>query len=141
MRLGYMISKTGIHALAALTKLASLDKGEYAGAADIADEVGAPRNYLGKLLKTLADNGLLVSQKGFNGGFRLARAADEISLFDVVEQIDKVSRWGNCFMSSGRCSESEPCAVHTRWKSIRENYLGFLHETTIEDLLQKKVGF
>ncbi|MGB5105382.1 MAG: Rrf2 family transcriptional regulator [Candidatus Zixiibacteriota bacterium] len=134
-----MISKTGIHALAALTKLASLQLGEYAGASDIADEVGAPRNYLGKLLKLLANNGLLVSQKGFNGGFRLARAADEISLFDVIEQIDRVSRWGNCFMSSGKCSESEPCAVHHRWKSIREEYLGFLHETTIADLQTKKV--
>lgn len=134
-----MISKTGIHALTALTRMAILDKGEFAGAADIAREIGAPQNYLGKLLKTLAANGLLVSQKGFNGGFRLARPADDISLFDVVEPIDKVSRWGNCFMKSGSCSENEPCAVHTRWKSIRESYLGFLHETTISDLASKKV--
>lgn len=134
-----MISKTGIHALTALTRMATLDKGEFAGAADIAREIGAPQNYLGKLLKTLAANGLLISQKGFNGGFRLARPADDISLFEVVEPIDKVSRWGNCFMRSGSCSENEPCAVHTRWKGIRESYLGFLHETTIADLASKKV--
>ncbi len=134
-----MISKTGIHALAALTKLATLTNGDYAGASDIADDIGAPRNYLGKLLKTLASNGLLVSQKGFNGGFRLAKDADDISLFDVIEPIDKVSRWGNCFMRSGSCSEDEPCAVHSRWKVIREEYLGFLHETSIADLASKKV--
>lgn len=134
-----MISKTGIHALAALTKLATLPSGDYAGASDIADDIGAPKNYLGKLLKALASNGLLVSQKGFKGGFRLAKDADDISLFDVIEPIDKVSRWGNCFMSSGACSEGEPCAVHSRWKVIREEYLGFLHETSIADLASKKV--
>ncbi len=134
-----MISKTGIHALAAMTKLATLKPGEFAGAADIADEIGAPKNYLGKLLKSMAGNGMLISQKGFNGGFRLARSAEDISLFDVVEPIDKVSRWGNCFMRSGSCSESDPCAVHSRWKTIREGYLGFLHETSIADLVSKKV--
>ena len=76
-----MISKTGIHALAAMTKLATLKPGEFAGAADIANEIGAPKNYLGKLLKSLAGNGMLISQKGFNGGFRLAKDADDISLF------------------------------------------------------------
>lgn len=134
-----MISKTGIHALAALTKLATLPKGEFAGASDIADEIGAPNNYLGKLLKTLAGNGLLVSQKGFNGGFRLAKDPANISLYDVIEPIDKVSRWGNCFMRMGSCSEGEPCAVHSRWRIIREGYLGFLHETSIADLVSKRV--
>jgi Rrf2 family iron-sulfur cluster assembly transcriptional regulator len=136
-----MISRTGIHALAALTRMATLKNGEFAGAADIAREIGAPQNYLGKLLKALAGNGLLVSQKGYNGGFRLARPADDISLFDVIEPIDKVSRWGNCFMSSGTCSENEPCAVHGRWKRIREDYLGFLHETSIADVVNKSVTF
>lgn len=134
-----MISKTSIHALAAMTRMATLHQGEFAGAADIADEIGAPKNYLGKLLKVLAGNGILISQKGFKGGFRLAKNADDISLFDVVEPIDKVSRWGNCFMRSESCSEHEPCAVHTRWKLIREQYLGFLHETSIADLVSKRV--
>jgi len=123
----------------ALTELAKLAQGKYAGAAEIARTVGAPQNYLGKLLKSLAGEGLVVSQKGFGGGFRLARSADEISLFEVVDPIDNVSRWGNCFMGRGFCNEAEPCAVHHQWKSIREQYLGFLHETSLLDLIEKKV--
>ena len=134
-----MISKTSISAAKALAMLAGIPEGEYAGAAAIAREIGAPQNYLGKLLKILADEGLLESQKGFGGGFRLARAASEISLFDVVEPIDKVSRWGNCFLGNGSCSESTPCAVHGRWKRIREEYLGFLRQTTMADLASKRV--
>jgi Rrf2 family transcriptional regulator, iron-sulfur cluster assembly transcription factor len=134
-----MISKTGIHAATALASLALLKPGEYAGTAAIAKEIGAPQNYLGKLLNTMAGEGLVESQKGFGGGFRLARQASKISLFDVVEPIDKVSRWGDCFMHRGKCKPDTPCAVHGRWRKIREEYLGFLRETTVEDLAEKRV--
>ncbi len=134
-----MISKTSIHASLALSLLAGLAPQEYAGAAFIAKEIRAPQNYLGKLLKILAENGLLESQKGFNGGFRLAKPAAKISLFDIVEPIDKVSRWGNCFMG-GNCRDGQPCAVHHQWKDIREKYLRFLKETTVADLAAKKAS-
>lgn len=134
-----MISKTGIHAALALTLMAQIKPGEFAGTARIAKEIGAPQNYLGKLLKTLAGEGLLESQKGFGGGFRLARKPSQISLYDIVEPIDKVSRWSGCFMGRGACAPDNPCAVHNRWKKVREEYLQFLQQTTLEDLAEKKV--
>lgn len=134
-----MISKTGIHATLALTFLAELPVGEFAGASVIAKEIGAPQNYLGKLLNNLAASGLVHSQKGFGGGFRLARPAAAISVFDIVEPIDHISRWGNCFLGRGACSESDPCAVHNHWKEIREKYLRFLKSTTLADLTSGKV--
>lgn len=129
-----MISKTAIHAAQALTVLARLQPGEFAGAVNIAREIGAPQNYLGKLLKTLAETGLLESQKGFGGGFRLAREAKKISLYEVIEPIENLSRWSDCFLRGGHCTSGKPCAVHTRWKKVREEYLQFLHQTTLGDL-------
>ena len=134
-----MISKTGVHAALALTMMAHLKQGEFAGTAHIAKEIGAPQNYLGKLLNTLAGEGLLESQKGFGGGFRLARRPNQISLYDIFEPIDKVSRWSGCFMGRGSCTPDNPCAVHSRWKKVREEYLSFLKETTLEDLAEKRV--
>lgn len=49
-----MISKTGLHAMRAMLALSRLPEGAYAGAASVAPEIGAPQNYLGKLLQTLA---------------------------------------------------------------------------------------
>ena len=135
-----MISRTGIHATLALAFLAKLDSGEYAGAAQIAKEVGAPRNYLGKLLKQLAEEGLLESQKGFGGGFRLARPASGITLYDIVEPLDRVSRWNGCFLGRNTCSGKSPCAVHSRWSKIRKEYLDFLKETSVAELAGKKVS-
>ena len=132
-----MITKTGRHALTALAVLAELSGDVFAGAADIAEQIGAPPNYLGKLLKTLAACGLLESQKGKGGGFRLARSASDISLYDVVEPIEHVSRWNGCFLGRGRCSEESPCAVHQRWGKVRNDYLHFLQQTTVADLARK----
>jgi Rrf2 family protein len=100
-----MISKTGLHAIRALSALAELPAGSYAGAGAIADKVNAPRNYLGKLLQNLAREGLVVSQKGLNGGFRLARDPKTITLLDVVEPIEHVSRWSECFLGKKVCED------------------------------------
>jgi Rrf2 family protein len=134
-----MISKTGIHATLALTLLAQMRPGEYAGATQIATEVGAPRNYLGKLLKKLASEGLVESQKGFGGGFRLALSPAKITLYDIVEPIDRVSRWNGCFLGNARCDEKAPCPVHAQWAKIREGYLHFLKKTTIAQVAEKRV--
>lgn len=136
-----MLSRTAKHALAALTALAKLPDGRYAGAAEVAGDIDAPRNYLGKLLKTLADEGLVESQKGKGGGFRLARGPASISLIEAVEPIDRVSRWSDCLLGRRRCSDDSPCVVHHRWAGVRDVYLGFLGETTIADLaVRGKIG-
>ena len=134
-----MISKTGIHAILALALMARLKPGEYAGAVRIADAVGAPQNYLGKLLQQLAGEGLVESQKGFGGGFRLARAAGKISLYDIVEPLERISRWNGCFLGQVKCESHAPCAVHDRWSQIRKGYLDFLQNTTVEEVAEDAV--
>ncbi len=132
-----MLPKTAVHAVRALAALAALPPAAYAGAAEIAEQIGAPRNYLGKLLKTLADAGLVESQKGKGGGFRLARPPRQISILDLVEPIDRVSRWSGCFLGGSRCSDNAPCAVHERWGKVRDLYLRFLRSTTLADLVDQ----
>lgn len=132
-----MLTKTGLHAVRAMVALAKLRDGAYAGAANIAREIGAPQNYLGKLLQTLAREGLVESQKGLGGGFRLARDARDICLLDVVEPLEHVSRWSGCILGRPECSDVNPCAIHDRWKRVRDAYLSMLRRATIAELAAK----
>jgi Rrf2 family protein len=132
-----MITKTGLHAIRALAILAKLPEGEYAGAARVARMIDAPENYLGKLLQSLVPEGLVVSQKGLGGGFRLARDSHSITLLDVVEPIDHVSRRTGCFLGWRECSDRDPCALHHQWKAVRTAFLNMLARTTIADLVKK----
>lgn len=135
-----MMTKTGLHALRAIVVLARLPQGTYVGAGRIAQDIGAPQNYLGKLLQTLAREGLVESQKGLGGGFRLVRDPACISLFDVVEPIEHISRWSSCILGYPACSEAHPCALHDRWKTVRDAYLQMLQTTTIAELVARGEG-
>ena len=126
-----MISKSAQYAVRAVVLIAAEPESNH-GAQEIAQRIGAPPNYMGKLLKQLADAGVLESSRGSGGGFRLARPASEITLYQVVDPIDKVGRWSNCFLGlAGGCSTDNPCPIHPFWKPIREHYLQMLETLTI----------
>lgn len=54
----------------------------------VAERRGIPVQFLEQLFSTLRRDGLLISQRGAKGGFRLARPADEISVLEVVQALD-----------------------------------------------------
>jgi Rrf2 family protein len=55
---------------------------------NIAQARGIPERFLLKVLKPLVSVRILLSIKGPNGGYRLARSANEITLLDVIEAVD-----------------------------------------------------
>lgn len=132
-----MVSKTALQAIRALAYLADLPPGAHAGAGAIAEQIDARGNYLGKLLQSLTHEGLVVSQKGVGGGFRLARKPESIRLYDIVNPIDHVGRWTGCFFGRKDCSAASPCPMHERWGEVRDAYLRLLRETSVADLIGK----
>jgi Rrf2 family protein len=133
-----VISTSALHAIRALVFLARQPRGAFAGTGSVADAIDAPPNYLGKLLQALARANLVSSRKGLRGGFRLERDPAEISLLEIAEPIEQVSRWEGCFLGGGECSDDAPCAVHAKWGALRDAYLSLLSETTIADLIKRE---
>lgn len=133
-----MMSKTTLQAVQALAILAELPEGQYEGAGAIAKRIGAAQNYLGKLLQNLSREGLVVSQKGLGGGFRLAKDPKQITLFDIADPFEHLSRWKGCFLGRPNCSGENPCALHFKWAPLRDNYLNLLKETTVADVVAKQ---
>ena len=131
-----MLSQTSIHAIKALTHLAACKNSSPIGSAQLAKEIGAPPNYLGKTLKQLTLAGLLKSQRGLGGGLILARPPESISLFDIVEPIEHVSRKNHCFMGQLCCGPA-PCSLHPRWAKLHTDFIGFLKEVSLVDLLKE----
>lgn len=105
--------------------------------ADIAHELGIPRNYLSKILHGLARSDILSSTRGPSGGFRLARPAHDISLSDVVRHFDDVPSASSCVLGLERCSDVNACPAHDRWMSVRSNLIDFLDNTSLADLVNR----
>ena len=132
-----MLSKTSIQLINALVELARLEDGKFEGAGSIAKKINAPQNYLGKMLQTLVQRKIVVSQKGLGGGFRLGKDPEKLFLYEVVEPIEKVSSWSECALGLKKCSDHSPCPVHDRWKKVRNQYYDFLKKTSVGDLVKK----
>jgi Rrf2 family protein len=114
--------------------LARQPTGTRVKANDVAKEINAPSNYLGKLMQVLAQDGLLESQKGHGGGFSLARSPKKITLFDVLQSIDGIGSKPICFFGWKECSDAKPCAVHHEWLPRRDAMNEFFKTVTIKKI-------
>lgn len=63
-------------------------RGEPTTGEALAEEQGLPSKFLGAILTDLRRAGLLASQRGSEGGYRLARPASEITVADVMRALD-----------------------------------------------------
>jgi Rrf2 family protein len=129
-----VLSQTAEYALRAVLALAAEPEGHSLGAAHLAGMLGIPRNYLSKTLHQLARAGVLESNRGKLGGFRLARSAERITLLDVVSPFDDVSGRRVCLLGRPVCSDHTACAAHGRWKAVSDRTATFFRETTVADL-------
>lgn len=101
---------------------------------EIADATGVPRNYLSKTLHLLARQGVLLSERGPKGGFRLARPPGLVRLVDVVAPLEPAFTERTCLLGRPTCSDRDPCAAHARWRHLADEVTDFLGSTSLADL-------
>jgi Rrf2 family transcriptional regulator, cysteine metabolism repressor len=82
------LTRASSYALHAVAYMAGQKKGEPVASHIIAQDRKIPERFLLKVLKPLVSAQILHSIKGPNGGYRLAKPANEITMLDVVEAVD-----------------------------------------------------
>jgi len=107
-----MISQTAEYALRAAVCLGSRP-GQSLTVREIAKATRVPESYLAKLLQTLSRVGLLISRRGFQGGFALARNPKQITALEVINAVDPFKRIEDCPMGLGDRAKLL-CALHRR---------------------------
>ncbi|MDX1577549.1 MAG: Rrf2 family transcriptional regulator [Gemmatimonadota bacterium] len=135
-----MLSQTAEYALRAAVYLAELHGSGPTRVDDIAEGLGVPRNYLSKILHTLAKAGLLSSTRGPSGGFELVRPPGETPLLDVVRHFDPAlaSESSACLLGREACRDDDPCGAHERWGSVRRQVQSFFEDTTLAHLVTRE---
>lgn len=114
----------------------------YCGVREIAEQVGASRTYLSKILQQLAKAGYLRSTTGPGGGFALARKSRDITLFEIMQAIDaQTNLEDRCLLGLADCSDENPCPVHATWKACRKTLMSEFRRTTLADALKTSWPF
>jgi Rrf2 family protein len=128
------LTKKADYGLIALRHLAATGRG--ASAKDIAETYGIPLPLLSKILQRLAREGLLWSEHGTRGGYRLARDPRDISAFEVIRTIDGPIILTHCFTEHTECDQSNRCPVREPLRKVHEGILQLLESISIRDLCQ-----
>lgn len=129
------ISRMSDYAIVLLTAMARTDATQYT-ARVLADDTGLTLPTVGKLLKMLSAGGLLLSQQGRNGGYRLARTASEISLADIIEAIDGPIAMTECFTVDHDCDREANCGLRPHWQAINQSVRQLLDSTSLAALIE-----
>jgi len=129
-----MLSRTVKYALRTLAHLSRAENGGPMLRADLAAVVGAPSQYLAKILVSLRKSGYLDAVRGTGGGYRLARAADQVTMLEIVELFDGSQTEGSCLFRDDRvCGGGPPSEGRTPWCKVHRTYLEFLETNTLAD--------
>lgn len=107
-----MISQTAEYALRSAVFLAEHPEGRWT-TQQIAELTQVPAGYLAKVMQNLARVGLVTSQRGVHGGFRLARSPETISILEVIEAVDPLKRIRECPLHL-ESHKDRLCPLHER---------------------------
>ena len=129
------VTKLTDYATVVLTVLAARP-GDVLSAADLAEIAGLETPTVSKLLKPLAQAGLVSSQRGVHGGYRLNRAADEITLVEIVEAMEGPLAMTECSQHDSQCGIAKQCGVRANWRLINDVVADALRGVTLEQMLQ-----
>ena len=131
-----MISRSSEYAIRALTYMAQQEAGAFHLAQDMARELSIPPAFLGKVLQPLVTRGILGSQRGRGGGFRLVKSAEDVSLAAIIATQENLERSRACVLGQGQCSDQNACPLHKEWRSRTDSFLEHLERTSLADLLR-----
>ena len=109
---------------------------ESMGAAAIGEAACIPKPTALKVLRLLKDKGLIHSTIGVNGGYRLAKSPEKITLASVIEAIEGKIEISRCLSDVYDCSRTGKdhciCKFHNLFRSINEKLVSELSNVTFE---------
>lgn len=130
------LTTRGRYAVAAMLDLALHGQEHAVALTDVAQRQEISASYLAQLLTRLRRRGLVASQRGPGGGYRLAKSSEDISVADVIgavdESVDSTRR--GC---KANCQSSQRCLACGLWEGLNRRIYGFLGNTSLAQVLSE----
>lgn len=106
------------------------------GVKAIAEAIGSPEAFTGKILQNLTKNGIITSIKGPYGGFVIEPyRLKELRLSDIVKVLDGDAIYTGCGLGLAQCNAKSPCPLHHKFVAIRSQLKEMLEENTLHSIL------
>lgn len=138
----YAVTAMADLALAAQEAQARNAEADYVSLADISERQQISVAYLEQIFARLRRAGLVESVRGPGGGYRLARAAADTRVSDIMSAVDEAlnaAKCGDASASSGCGGSREACLTHDLWEQLSAHVHVFLHGVSLADVVGRRL--
>jgi Rrf2 family protein len=129
-----LISRKVDYAILALVHLMRTSGGS--SAREVAEAYGLSRPFVANILKELCQHGFIESHRGINGGYRLVKEPNSVTVDQIVAALDGPFQLMSCARpeENEACGIADICPVKSSLKLVHDRILAVLSSTTLEDL-------
>ncbi len=97
-----------------------------------------PLRYLERIMRILSQKNFVKAEVGAEGGYRLNKRPEDISIFDVIEALEGRLTLVICLENSSKCKRVPLCASRPLWKELNDALINILKKYTLKDFVLSK---
>ena len=131
------LSTKGRYGLQAMVDLGVYSKEKHISLKSIAERLSMSENYLEQLMALLKKKNLVISQRGAQGGYALAKPAEEISIGEILRALEGSLAPTDCTSKDGEkhCFLDGKCVTKSVWEKIRDSIDRVVDNITLDQLM------
>ncbi len=134
------ISTKGRYAVRMMLDLAEHGEGRYVALKEIAERQGISKKYLEQIVTILNKSDFLMTNRGFQGGYKLARTPDKYTVGEILRLTEGSLAPVSCLENDpNQCSRAEICPTLFIWQGLGDAINNYLDSITLRDVLDKKI--
>ncbi|MCM1103985.1 MAG: Rrf2 family transcriptional regulator [Clostridium sp.] len=134
------VSTKGRYALRMMLDLAAHQGDGYVSLSEIAERQGISKKYLEQIVPTLGHADFLLTTRGFQGGYRLARPASEYTVKEILRQTEGALSPVACVDNVlHACERAADCQTLPLWQGLNKVIDDYLSGITLQDLADGKI--
>ena len=133
------ISTKGRYAMRLMLDIAQYSKGGNVSLKDVSSRQDISLKYLEQIVNMLSKAGLVRAQRGAQGGYKLGKKADDITVGDILRVTEGNMAPVSCLESAeNTCPHASECLTLPFWQGLYSTINNYLDAATLSDLLTNK---
>lgn len=133
------ISTKGRYALRMMLDLAEHEHCGFVVLKDIAKRQGISKKYLEQIVPVLNKTDILIANRGFQGGYKLAQSADKYTVGMILRLTEGSLFPVACLEQNPvQCERSSECATLPIWQGLYKVITDYLDKITLQDILEQQ---
>lgn len=132
------LSNTSQYAINVMVAIATHKDAKLLNAKSISENFEIPYKYLTRIAPKLVEAHLIISTRGREGGYTLAKASSEITILAIIESVNDSIHDNKCILKIKDCNSQTKCALHEQWKIPKKEIVSMFKNTTLETITLSK---